>query len=75
MIAGEHTPEPGCPPVPALNPGDHIRAGSPGSIHHDGIYLGNGQVIHMVGQRKRDAHVQIATLEVFAAGRPVTVRH
>lgn len=75
MSRGGHTPGPDVPPVPALNRGDHIRAGWPGQIHHDGIYLGDGQVIHMVGQGKRNAHVQIGTLEAFAAGRPVTVRH
>jgi hypothetical protein len=62
---------------PDLQRGDHIRAGWPRQPHHDGIYLGNGRVIHLVGapgEGKRGAHVQIGTLEDFAAGRPVTVR-
>lgn len=57
--------------------GDHIRAGYPGAAHHDGIYLGNGQVIHLTGTPgggKADARVRIDTLTVFAAGRLVTVR-
>lgn len=60
-----------------LRRGDHIRAGNPGAAHHDGIYLGNGQVIHLCGVPgggKASAHVRIDTLEVFAAGRPVTIR-
>ena len=32
-----------------LKRGDHIRAGHPGAPHHDGIYLGSGQVIHLCG--------------------------
>lgn len=61
----------------SLRRGDHIRAGRPGSPHHDGIYLGNGLVIHLTGAPgggKADATVRIDTLAVFAAGRPVTVR-
>jgi Lecithin retinol acyltransferase len=61
-----------------LRRGDHIRAGRPGVPHHDGIYLGDGHVIHLVGTHgggKADARVQIGTLKAFAAGRPVTVRH
>jgi Lecithin retinol acyltransferase len=57
--------------------GDHIRAGRPGAIHHDGIYLGNGQVVHLTGVPgggKAGAHVRIDALAVFAAGRPVSVR-
>lgn len=60
-----------------LRRGDHIRAGYPGKIHHDGIYLGGGRVIHLVGTRgggKADACVQIGSLGAFAAGRPVTIR-
>ena len=60
-----------------LSRGDHIRAGRPGAAHHDGIYLGNGQVIHLCGLPgggKASAHVRIDTLEVFAVGRPVTIR-
>jgi hypothetical protein len=60
-----------------LNRGDHLRAGEPGRIHHDGIYLGDGQVIHLVGTAgggKHEATVRIDSLAVFAAGRPVTVR-
>jgi len=76
---------PACEPQPSgnadgsgnLRRGDHIRAGHPGAAHHDGIYLGSGQVIHLCGVPgggKASAHVRIDTLEVFAAGRPVTVR-
>ena len=72
-------------PRPSGNPddgstrrrGDHIRAGRPGTPHHDGIYLGNGHVIHLTGVpggAKADAHVRIDTLAVFAADRPVTTR-
>lgn len=60
-----------------LRRGDHVRAGSPGSIHHDGIYLGDGGVIHLVGTAdggRASAVVRIDALEVFARGRPVTVR-
>jgi Lecithin retinol acyltransferase len=60
-----------------LRRGDHICAGRPGGIRHDGIYLGNGQVIHMAstpGQGKRGARVQVSTLSEFASGQPVTVR-
>jgi Lecithin retinol acyltransferase len=65
------------PPALALQRGDHIRAGWPGHAHHDGIYLGDGLVIHMTGGPdggKAGAYVQIGTLAIFAAGRPVTVR-
>lgn len=61
----------------ALRRGDHLRAHRPDGIHHDGIYLGNGQVIHLCGTPdtgKAGALVRTDTLEVFAAGRPVTVR-
>jgi Lecithin retinol acyltransferase len=58
--------------------GDHIRAGHPWTPHHDGIYLGDGLVIHMTGgtpdRGKAGARVQIDSVERFAAGRPVTVR-
>jgi hypothetical protein len=60
-----------------LQRGDHLLAGEPGRIHHDGIYLGDGQVIHLVGppgRGKEAATVRIDTLEVFAGGRRVTVR-
>ena len=60
-----------------LRRGDHIRVGSPWTAHHDGIYLGDGLVIHMTGTPdggKDAARVQIASLARFAAGRPVTVR-
>ena len=49
----------------------------PGAPHHDGIYLGNGHVVHLTGipgGGKADAHVRIDPLTVFATGRPVTVR-
>lgn len=63
----------------ALNRGDHIRAGHPRNAHHDGIYLGDGLVIHMTGGTpeggKADARVRIDTLARFAGGRPVTIRH
>jgi Lecithin retinol acyltransferase len=54
--------------------GHHLRAGRPGAPHHDGIYLGNGYVVHLTGTSKADARVRIDPLAVFAAGRPVTVR-
>jgi hypothetical protein len=66
------------PQVPAgLSRGDHICARRPGGIRHDGIYLGDGQVIHMAstpGQGKRGARVQVSTLSEFASGQPVTIR-
>lgn len=54
--------------------GDHLRAGRPGAPHHDGIYLGNGYVVHLTGTSKAAARVRIDPLALFAAGRPVTVR-
>jgi len=58
--------------------GDHIHAGYPWTPHHDGIYLGDGLVIHLTGgtpdSGKAAACVQIDSLTRFAAGRPVTVR-
>jgi hypothetical protein len=70
--------QPPTPPVPAgLSRGDHICAARPGGIRHDGIYLGDGRVIHMTsaqGQGKRGARVQIGTLDEFAVGQPVTLR-
>jgi hypothetical protein len=60
-----------------LRRGDHLRAGHPGALHHDGIYLGDGRVIHLVGPAgtgKAGARVQIDPLTAFAARRPVTVR-
>src|SRR5271170_1369401 len=60
------------PDARALQRGDHLRAGYPGGAHHDGVYLGNGSVIHLTGPP--GAHVRIDTLAVFAVGRPVTVR-
>jgi Lecithin retinol acyltransferase len=63
--------------VRPLQRGDHIRVAWPGRPHHDGIYIGDGLVIHMAsdpGGGKASAHVQITTLAAFAAGRPVTVR-
>ncbi len=57
--------------------GDHLHAGNSRGAHHDGIYLGNGYVIHLTGPDgagKAGAHVRIDTLAVFAVGRPVTVR-
>lgn len=56
--------------------GDHLRAGR-GGYHHDGIYLGNGQVIHLTsspGEGKVGARVRIDPLEAFASGGPVTIR-
>jgi len=61
----------------AFQRGNHLRAGNPRGVHHDGIYFGNGYVIHLVGPPgagKAGAHVRMDTLTVFAAGRPVTVR-
>src|SRR5579862_5736755 len=63
--------------MPILRLGDHLRAGYPRGVHHDGIYLGNGEVIHLTGSPdggKAGARVRIDTLAVFAVGRPVTVR-
>jgi hypothetical protein len=57
--------------------GDHLRADRPGGYHHDGIYLGNGQVVHLTsipGRGKAGARVRIDPLEVFASGSPVAVR-
>src|ERR1039457_4417005 len=65
------------PAVPAFRRGDHLRAGYPHGAHHDGIYLGDGNVIHLTGAPdggKAGARVRIDPLAVFAAGRPVTVR-
>jgi hypothetical protein len=69
-------PCPGGNPDDSGNPrrGDHIRAGRPGAPHHDGIYLGNGHVIHLTGGAKGDARVRTDPLAVFAEGRPVTIR-
>ena len=61
----------------AFRRGDHLRAGRPGGYHHDGIYLGIGQVIHLTsipGEGTAGARVRIDPLEVFASGRPVTAR-
>lgn len=58
-----------------LRRGDHIRVDR-GLYHHDGIYLGNGQVIHLAsstGSGKAGARVQIGDIRDFANGR-VTVR-
>ena len=60
-----------------LRRGDHLRAGYPRGVHHDGIYYGNGYVIHLTapaGAGKAGAHVRMDTLAVFAGGRPVSVR-
>ncbi len=57
--------------------GDHLRAGKPGALHHDGIYLGGGRIIHLTGGEgggKASARVRTDSLAVFASGRPVTVR-
>jgi hypothetical protein len=57
--------------------GDHLRAGRPGAPHHDGIYIGNGYIVHLTGGPgggKADARVRIDPLAVFASGRPMTVR-
>ena len=74
-----HEPRSGGRPreTPILRRGDHLRAGYPYSARHDGIYLGNGNVVHLTGAPdggKAGARVRIDTLAVFAAGRPVTVR-
>lgn len=72
LRAGSNPPE-----VPAFRRGDHLRAGYPHGAHHDGIYLGNGNVIHLTGAPdagKVGARVRIDPLAVFAADRPVTVR-
>jgi hypothetical protein len=61
----------------AFRRGDHLRADRPGGYHHDGIYLGNEQVIHLTGiagEGKAGARVRIDPLQVFASGGPVTVR-
>lgn len=75
--ASEPSPSWGPQETPSLRRGDHIRAGRPGVPHHDGIYLGDGQVIHLTGipgGGKADARVRIDTLAVFAADRPVAIR-
>lgn len=62
---------------PPYRRGDHLRAGSTGSPHHDGIYLGSNLVIHLTGGEgggKASARVRIASLAVFANARPVRVR-
>lgn len=77
MSMSQHRSVPGASPALYLRRGDHIQAGWPGSYHHDGVYLGDGRVIHLVnrsGSGKAGSHVQIGTLETFADGRPVTVR-
>jgi hypothetical protein len=64
-------------PGDALRRGDHLRADRPGGYHHDGIYLGNGQVIHLTsppGGGKANARVRIDPLGIFASGRTVTIR-
>jgi hypothetical protein len=48
--------------------------GRPGAPNHDGIYLGNGYLVHLTGMSKADARVRIDLLAVFAVGRPVTIR-
>jgi hypothetical protein len=61
----------------AFRRGDHLRAGYPYGAHHDCIYLGNGNVIHLTGVPdggKAGARVRTDALAVFAIGRPVTVR-
>ena len=79
-MATEHNgPEPEITPVPGLSRGSHVCVDRPGGIRHDGIYLGDGQVIHMASmpgeiKDKRGAQVQLATFAAFAAGQPVTVR-
>lgn len=63
--------------TPILRRGDHLRAGYPRGAHHDGIYLGDGDVIHLTGAPrggKAGAQVRLDTLAVFAAARPVTIR-
>jgi hypothetical protein len=69
-----HEPSERC----ALRRGDHIHAGYPWKAHHDGIYLGDGLVIHLTGGTadggKAAARVQIDSLARFAGDRPVTVR-
>jgi hypothetical protein len=47
-----------------------------GAYHHDGIYLGHGQVIHLAscGSGKSGARVQVGDFREFASGGRVTVR-
>jgi hypothetical protein len=57
--------------------GSHLRAGRSGGYHHDGICLGNGQIIHLTsipGAGKAGARVRIDPLHMFASGGPVSVR-
>jgi hypothetical protein len=77
------TPQPNSSPAgnvpgnPPFRRGDHLRAGKPGSPHHDGIYVGDNRVIHMTGGEgggKAGARIRIDSVAVFANGRPVTVR-
>jgi len=79
MSTVHNGPEPETTPVPGLCRGSHICVDRPGGIRHDGIYVGDGRVIHMASRPghnkdKRGASIQLGTLTAFAAGQPVTVR-
>lgn len=77
MNTSQHASESAACPVPELRRGDHIQAERSG-YHHDGIYLGDGQVIHLAstsGSGKSGAYVQIGTLEAFTRGWPIKVRN
>lgn len=60
---------------PELRRGDHTQVDR-GLYHHDGIYLGGGQVAHMAsaGAGKSRARVMVSDLVEFAGGQPVHVR-
>jgi hypothetical protein len=76
VTTSPHSSPPSNPDDPYRR-GDHLRAGNPGSPHHDGIYLGDNLIIHMTGGEaggKANARVRMDSLAVFANGRPVTVR-
>jgi hypothetical protein len=55
--------------------GDHIYVHRGRRYSHHGIDCGDGTVIHYVGPRGPLRRVDRTSLEVFAAGSPVLVRH
>ena len=54
--------------------GSHIAVPSHesrwGSWHH-GVFMGSKQVMHMYGNNKKDAHVQLCSVNEFTAGTNV----
>ena len=57
-------------------PGDHVSVVRPAGYRHDGIYIGEGTVVHYAGDKttKAQARVRCATLAEFADGGRVSVR-